>query len=60
MGHKTRPFTRKQRHAALRRRLQEEADVRKARRVETKQFHQNLDIFKGCDPERIERLADGD
>lgn len=56
---KKRPFTRRQRSAMLKRRLREERADAKAERVERKLFHQSLGIFKGCDPDRTERLADG-
>lgn len=59
MAKKQKPFTRRQRSAALKRRLREERVAAKADRVERKGYHQSLGIFKGCDPDRIERLADG-
>jgi len=59
VAHKTRPFTRRQRAAALKRRVREERAAAKAARGERKDYGQSLSIFKGCDPDRTERLADG-
>jgi hypothetical protein len=56
---KKRPFTRRQRSNLLKQRLREERAAAKAARFERKDYGQSLSIFKGCDPERTERLADG-
>lgn len=59
MAHKTRPFTRKQRNRMLvKQRMAERQELREVKQ-EAKDYGQTLDIFKRCDPERTERLADG-
>ena len=59
MARKVRPFTRKQRAKIAKANRIEAAADRRAVRDEAKEYAQTLDIFKRCDPERTEALADG-
>lgn len=56
---KQRPFTRRQRARMQKRARIEARDERRAARDEAKAYAQTLDIFKRCEPERTEALADG-
>ncbi len=60
MAHKTKPFTRKQREKIRKQLRRALAEERRAERDERKAYEQTLDVFKRCDPERTERLADGE
>ena len=57
---KGKPFTRRQRARMLKQRRIEAAAERREMKAEAKAYQRGLDIFKRCDPERTERLADGE
>jgi len=59
MAHKQRPFTRKQRHKMKLAQRMAERQERREQRQEQKDYAQTLDIFKRCDPQRTEDLANG-
>ena len=59
MARKVRPFTRKQRARLAKLNRIAAAAERRAVRDEAKAYTQTLDIFKRCDPDRTEALADG-
>ena len=58
MSRKQRPFTRKQRHRIMQARRDAERAAARECTTEAKDYASSLDMFRRCDPERTERLAE--